>query len=288
MKKVILGLLFVTSLFGQVNRVLTISPSAEETTLGNQSLAFRNPAINHFNLDTTTNVSFTNVQWLKNIVDDMGYNYVDVRWKNLGFNLLHFDYGEQKQTDVFGTVNGSFSPTTTKLGVSWGTPLYYKGNKLDSVSIGVEGKAIFHDLHTEKTDGMLFDVGIHMDDFWKKLDMDIMIANFGIMTKMNGYEIDIPTSLNLGVNIPIRQWNIYNQWNIYSEYYTMGQGISYNFRDTFWFRAGFFSDIDHQLNYPSIGMGFEYDKYNIGLGFISGDDTHPLKDSMLLTINVEI
>ena len=37
MKKVILGLLFVTSLFGQVNRVLTISPS-EETTLGNQSL----------------------------------------------------------------------------------------------------------------------------------------------------------------------------------------------------------------------------------------------------------
>ena len=78
MKKVILGLLFVTSLFGQVNRVLTISPSAEETTLGNQSLAFRNPAKNHFNLDTTTNVSFTNVQWLKNIVDDMGYNYIDV------------------------------------------------------------------------------------------------------------------------------------------------------------------------------------------------------------------
>ena len=140
MKKVILGLLFVTSLFGQVNRVLTISPSAEETTLGNQSLAFRNPAINHFNLDTTTNVSFTNVQWLKNIVDDMGYNYVDVRWKNFGFNLLHFDYGEQKQTDVFGTVNGSFAPTTTKLGVSWGTPLTYKGDVLDSVSIGVEGK----------------------------------------------------------------------------------------------------------------------------------------------------
>ena len=56
---------------------------------------------------------------------------------------LHFDYGEQKQTDVFGTVNGSFSPTTTKLGVSWGTPLYYKGNKLDSVSIGVEGKQSF-------------------------------------------------------------------------------------------------------------------------------------------------
>ena len=150
MKKVILGLLFVTSLFGQVNRVLTISPSAEETTLGNQSLAFRNPAKNHFNLDTTTNVSFTNVQWLKNIVDDMGYNYIDVRWKSFGFNLLHFDYGEQQSTDLYGTVNGSFAPSTTKLGVSWGTPLYYKGNKLDSVSIGVEGKVVFHDLYDRK------------------------------------------------------------------------------------------------------------------------------------------
>ena len=30
MKKVILGLLFVTSLFGQVNRVLTISPSVKK------------------------------------------------------------------------------------------------------------------------------------------------------------------------------------------------------------------------------------------------------------------
>ena len=64
--------------------------------------------------------------------------------------------------------------------------------------------------------------------------MDIMTANFGLMTKMNGHEIDIPTSLNVGIKIPIKQWNIYNQWNIYSEYYTMGQGISYNFRDTFW------------------------------------------------------
>ena len=160
MKKVILGLLFVTSLFGQVNRILTISPSAEETTLGNQSLAFRNPAKNHFNLDTTTNVSFTNVQWLKNIVDDMGYNYIDVRWKNLNFSLLHFDYGEQQEADLYGQVQGVFSPSSTIISAGWGTPLLSKGNVLDSVSIGVTGKAVFHDLYTEKTDGLLFDVGV--------------------------------------------------------------------------------------------------------------------------------
>ena len=33
----------IGTLFGQVNSVLTISPTTSETILGNQSLAFRNP-----------------------------------------------------------------------------------------------------------------------------------------------------------------------------------------------------------------------------------------------------
>jgi len=288
MKNILLGLLFATTLFGQVNSVLTISPTAGEATLGNQSLAFRNPAMNHFNLDTTTNVSFTNVQWLKNIVDDMGYNYIDVRWKNLNFSLLHFDYGEQQEADLYGQVQGVFSPSSTIISAGWGTPLLYKGNVLDSVSIGVTGKAVFHDLYTEKTDGLLFDVGVHMDNFYNKLDIDLMIANFGYMTKINGYEIEIPTSLNVGVMFPIKNWEFYNQWNIYSGYYTMGQGISYNLKDMLKFRVGYFSDVDHQLNYPSVGMELNYDKYRIGFGVIQGDDTDPLKDSFLLTFNVEI
>ena len=108
------------------------------------------------------------------------------------------------------------------------------------------------------------------------------------MTKINGYEIEIPTSLNVGVMFPIKDWEFYNQWNIYSGYYTMGQGISYNLKDMLKFRVGYFSDVDHQLNYPSVGMELNYDKYRIGSGVIQGDDTDPLKDSFLLTFNVEI
>ena len=80
-----------SQLQAQVNRILTIAPTAEEASLGNQSLFYRNPAKNHFNLgDTTTNVSFTRVNWLSNITDDMGYNYVGVVWKNFDFSLLYF------------------------------------------------------------------------------------------------------------------------------------------------------------------------------------------------------
>ena len=93
MKNILLSLLFISSLFGQVNRILTIAPTAEEASLGNQSLFYRNPAKNHFNLgDTTTNVSFTRVNWLSNITDDMGYNYVGGAYKHFTFSLLYFDY----------------------------------------------------------------------------------------------------------------------------------------------------------------------------------------------------
>ena len=41
MKNILIGLLMIGTLFGQVNSVLTISPTTSETILGNQCL-FRN------------------------------------------------------------------------------------------------------------------------------------------------------------------------------------------------------------------------------------------------------
>ena len=289
MKNILLSLLFISSLFGQVNRILTIAPTAEEASLGNQSLFYRNPAKNHFNLgDTTTNVSFTRVNWLSNITDDMGYNYVGVVWKNFDFSLLYFDYGEQNNADESGVILNKFNPNSIVGRVGWGTPLKYKGNVMDSGSIGFAGKVVFHDLYTETTNGMLFDVGVHMEKLWNKLDVDLGIQNFGLMTKINGYEIENPTSLNFGVAIPLRDWTFYNQWNFYNGYHTHGQGISYKYNDMIRGRVGYYNDVDYQVNYPSFGMSIEYDNYDIGVGYIMGDETFPLSNTLQLTINVNI
>ena len=86
MKNILIGLLMIGTLFGQVNSVLTISPTTSETILGNHSLAFRNPAINNLNEDTLTHLSFSNVKWLGNIVDDMGFNYVGVKKGKLDYS----------------------------------------------------------------------------------------------------------------------------------------------------------------------------------------------------------
>lgn len=289
MKNILIGLLMIGSLFGQVNSVLTLSPTTSETILGNQSLAFRNPALNNLNLDTTTNVSFTNVKWLGNIVDDMGYNYVEVEKGKLDYSLLFFNYGEQKFADESGIISGNFSPSTLVLGVGWGTDLLYKGERVDSISFGVRGKAVFHDLYTEKTDGVLLDLGLHFHKLYGMVNLDLGVSNFGYMTKINGYEIDQPSAFNIGFHIPIKgKWDIYNQWNLYDGYHTHGQGVSYNLKNMFWVNAGYYNDVTHDLNYSSLGFDFKFEKWKFGLGVLNGNDTHPLKNTLLLTINMEI
>ena len=229
MKKILLGLLMIGTLFGQVNRVLTISPTTSETILGNQSLAFRNPAMNLLNTDTTTEVSFTNVKWLGNIVDDMGFNYVQVKRGKLDYSLLYFDYGAQNIADDAGIISGTFTPKSIVASVGWGTNLLYKGEKIDSISIGFRGKVVGHSLHTEKTEGMLFDTGLHFHKLYGIINLDFMVSNIGIMTKINGYEPEIPASVNVGFNIPINQKFFIKNMTNYSENHLFPSSIKHNF-----------------------------------------------------------
>jgi|TARA_R100000081_G_scaffold91063_2_gene67874 hypothetical protein len=282
MKNILIGLLMMGSLFGQINSVLTLSPTASETTLGNQSLEFRNPARNSLDtLDSKVNVSLTNVKWLGNIVDDMGFNYIEASNKKFDYSLLYFNYGEQQYADETGFVQGKFTPSTLVVGTSWGTSLP-KGH------IGVTGKVVNHTLHTESINGALIDLGYYLNT--KHFEFDAMISNIGLVfTKLNDYEIEAPTSLNLGLSKSFKQGvDIYSQFNLYDGYNTFGQGLSYNIKDIMKLNAGYYSDSTHELTYSSFGFDLNYDRYKFGVGYLLGDETHPLKNTLLLTLNLEI
>ena len=45
--------------------------------------------INNLNEDTLTHLGFSNVKWLGNIVDDMGFNYVGVKKGKLDYSLFY-------------------------------------------------------------------------------------------------------------------------------------------------------------------------------------------------------
>ena len=277
-----------SQLLGQVNRLLTLSPTAQEASLGNQSLTFRNPARNYFYNDSTINLSFTRVDWLRNITDDMGYNYISTAWKKFTFSLLHFDYGMQNHTDDTGIILGNFRPSSIVAYVGWGTALKYKVNKIENISIGFGSKIINHNLHTEKANGLLFDAGIYIKQLGNVVDLDVMIQNWGFPPKFNNYQTKLPTSLNAGFSVPVKDWKFYNQWNFYNGYYTHGQGISYNYKNMITTRFGYYNDVEHELNYSSLGLSFMYDKYDIGVGYIIGGEIFPLSNTLQLTINLEL
>jgi len=288
MKKILLSLLLCSSLFGQVNRILTLSPTAEEASLGNQSLTFHNPARNYFNTDSLVDLSFTRVNWLTNITDDMGYNYVGVGYKNITFSLLYFDYGEQNIADEYGTISGRFEPNSLVAYVGWGTKLKHKKKKVENIAIGFGGKIVNHTLHTESATGLLVDAGIHFNNLWERVDLDIMIKDFGAAPEFNNYKTEVPTSFSVGFSVPVKQFRFYNQWNLYNGWYTHGQGLKYNYKDLLSTNIGYYNDVEYGLNYSSVGLDFKYQSYNIGVGYIIGDETFPLSNTFQLTINVEI
>ena len=277
-----------SQLQAQVNRILTLAPTAEEASLGNQSLAFHNPARNYFETYTLFDLSFTRVNWLTNITDDMGYNYVGGAYKHFTFSLLYFDYGEQNVADESGVISGQFNPNSVVAYVGWGTELQHKRKKLENIAIGFGGKIINHSLHTEKATGLLVDAGIHFNNLWERVDLDLAIQNFGYQPKFNNWTTEVPTSFNVGFSVPIKQFRFYNQWNLYDGWHTHGQGLKYTYKDILSTNIGYFNDVKYDLNYSSVGLDFKYQSYKIGVGYIVGDETFPLSNTFQLTINVEI
>tara|TARA_B100001769_G_C22109716_1_gene600055 strand:+ start:2791 stop:3687 length:897 start_codon:yes stop_codon:yes gene_type:complete len=289
---ILLGLTILMSLsgqlFGQVNRILDISPTAYETSVGNQSLIYRNPARNFMTRnDSLSQVTFTRMNWLGHIVSDMTYNYVEYNWKDFDFSFTYKDYGQQKHTDETGVVLRNFSPNSMILYVGWGTGLNYNGTPMKNSFVGFGGKLIKHDLYLEKGTGFLMDVGIHQRNIVDLLDLDIMLKNWGFAPRIGTVTTESPTSVQIGASIKKKNLTLYNQWNIYKGYYTHGQGVKWKYNSFLNLKMGYFNDVKYQLNYPTLGIDLKYSNYILHLGYIGGSENLPLRNTLLTSINVE-
>ena len=282
MKKIFLTLLLFSSIFGQANRLLTLSPSAHTSSIGNVMLPLMSPARNHLDSDKFT---FSRVNWLSNIVGDMNYMHVNLSKGSFDFHTLIFNYGEQLETDVTGVVTGKFSPMSSVWGVSWGG--FVKG-----YNVGITGKFIQHDLYVQKTFGTAFDVAAYLPKVYKDLDVDVALRNFGVAPTFGNFKTKLPTSLNVALTYPYKQWLFYEQHNIMKKHMTSGFGVSYKYevkdQGTLFGKVGYFIDEMHNLTYPTFGLDVKYDRYFIGMSYIYGDETLPVSNTFRLTINLEI
>lgn len=278
MKKILLTLLLFSSIFAQANRILTLAPTAQSSSIGNVMLPMMNPARNLFDKDR---FSFSRVNWMTNIVDDMSYNFINLNRGQYGASVLFFNYGEQNQSDEFGIIQNQFTPLSAIYSFSY-------ARKVDKYNLGVTAKLITHDLYTQDAKGLVLGVGGYFPKIYKDLDLDVMVQNFGFAPKFGSWKSELPTSVNVAGTYPYKEWMFYGQGNVMKEHQTLGIGTSYNYKNMLWGKAGYYLDNVHKLTYPTFGLDFKYDKYIIGMSYIYGDKTLPLGNTIRLTINLEL
>ena len=278
MKKILLTLLLFSSIFAQANRILTLAPTAQASSIGNVTLPMMNPARNLFDKD---HFSFSRVNWMTNIVNDMSYNFINLDRGEYGLNVLFFNYGEQNHTDEFGIIQNQFTPLSAVYGFS-------VARKISKYNLGLDVKLITHDLHTENAKGLVLGVGGYFPKIYKDSDLDVMVRNFGFAPKFEDWKSELPTSVNVAGTYPYKEWMFYGQGNVMKEHQTFGMGTSYNYKNMLWGKLGYYLDTTHELTYPTFGLDFKYDKYLIGMSYIYGDETLPLSNTIRLTINLEL
>ena len=267
-----------SQLLAQANRILTLAPTAQTSSIGNVMLPMMNPARNLFDKDQ---FSFSRVNWMTNIVNDMSYNFINMDRGPYGINVLFFNYGEQNQSDEFGIIQSQFTPLSAVYGFSY-------ARKVNKYNLGLDVKLITHNLHTQNAKGLVFGVGGYFPKVYKDLDLDVMVRNFGFAPKFGSWKSELPTSVNVAGTYPYKEWMFFGQLNRMKKHQTFGMGTSYNYKNMLWGKAGYYIDDMHKLTYPTFGLDFKYDKYIVGMSYIYGDKTLPLGNTIRLTINLEL
>jgi hypothetical protein len=267
-----------SQLLAQANRILTIAPTAQTSSIGNVMLPMMNPARNLYNKD---HFSFSRVNWMTNIVDDMSYNFINMDRGPFGVNIMFFNYGEQNRANEDGTIEGTFTPLSAVYSVDY-------ARKVGKYNLGVNTKIITHNLDTQKANGFVFGVGAYFPKVYKDLYVDVMVNNFGFAPKFGSYKSELPTSVNIAGTYPYKEWMFYGQFNKMKKHQTFGMGTSYNYKNMLWGKMGYYLDDTHELTYPTFGLDFKYDKYLIGMSYIYGNRELPLSNTIRLTINLEL
>ena len=267
-----------SQLLAQANRILTLAPTAQVSSIGNVMLPMMNPARNLFDKD---HFSFSRVNWMTNIVNDMSYNFLNMDRGPYGLNVLFFNYGEQNQSDEFGIIQSQFTPLSAVYGFNY-------ARKVNKYNLGLDVKLITHNLHTQNAKGLVFGVGGYFPKVYKDLDLDVMVRNFGFAPKFGSWKSELPTSVNIAGTYPYKEWMFFSQFNKMKKHQTFGMGTSYNYKNILWGKLGYYLDDMHKLTYPTFGLDFKYDKYIVGMSYIYGDKTLPLGNTIRLTINLEL
>lgn len=206
-----------------------------------------------------------------------GVNHINVAWRNsglkhswgVGFSSL--DYGKIDERLEDGSLVGEYHPLDINLAVNYGLRL----NSSHLAGITVHG--LYSKIYTASTIGTSFDVGYAYLTPIKDLNISLNAKNFGFTDKSKNEKIDIPYSIESGINY---LYSLNDLAKINSEFkliknqddkdMSMAIGAQLSVYDMLYLRTGFKNTND--IEGLSTGIGVKWHQYQIDYSY------NPVKD----------
>ena len=257
--------------------------------------------------------TFMHVKWLKELADDMYYEFLSFvksqgDWGTLGFNVTYITYGSFIYTNETGpTSQGEFTAYDLAMTVAYGTSL---SNRLKG---GLSVKMIHSHLSEvgageEKGDGIAWgfavDAGLlyHMTP---RLNWGLAVTNFGPkMQYADAAQADhLPRNLAFGFSYNLIQTD-YNRLMITGELNKMlvglDDGLSEEFKEMIFAggaeftyanlisaRAGYYFDDEGQLKYLTLGLGVNmFDRLKFDFAYIPNNDDIALANTLRMSFSL--
>ncbi|MBN1211561.1 MAG: PorV/PorQ family protein [candidate division Zixibacteria bacterium] len=257
--------------------------------------------------------TFMHVKWLKELADDMYYEFLSFvksqgDWGTLGFNVTYITYGSFIYTGETGpTALGEFTAYDLAITVAYGTSL---SNRLKG---GLSFKLIHSHLSKvgageEEGDGIAWgfavDAGLlyHMTP---RLNWGLAVTNFGPkMIYADAAQADhLPRNLAFGFSYKLIQTD-YNRLLITGELNKMlvglDDGLSEEFKEMIFAggaeftyanlisgRAGYYFDDEGQLKYLTLGLGINlFDRLKFDFAYIPNNDDIALANTLRMSFSL--
>lgn len=191
-----------------VFKYLSLSPSARATAMGglvitvkddDLALAALNPAA--LNPSMSGRLAFNHNFFLT----DIQHGYAAYAWKlpKIGFTMQggiqYMNYGDIKQTDEQGNINGKVAASETAFTVGGARALSPR------LSIGLNARLGFSTLDIYKASALTADAGLLYTDTASRFSAALVLRNAGTqLATYNGIREDIPFDIQLGVSKRLR------------------------------------------------------------------------------------
>jgi long-subunit fatty acid transport protein len=281
---------------------LSVNPGAKSSGMGEANIGIANDSYaTYYNPAGLTNLSnkefsFMHTSYLPNLVDDMSYDFLTFgmpfrEGSAIGGHFTYLNLGDQTSTDANNTNLGIFSSYMYALNLSYAQKIN------EQSSWGLNGKYFFQELAVTgdfdaSSSNFAIDIGYFRHNAFDNPDLKIglVLTNIGPGVSFgDGEEDPLPTKFGLGSSLLLFEGKgiaaLDLNYEINDKSMITNLGFEYSVSDQIFLRAGLVSNSAGEVNYSSLGFGFNLETIGFDLSYLLADEFDPHSDMLKFSLS---